>query len=562
MRRGSAFALVTALISAMACAQAARADADTSDLHRLYDRGTDCAVFDTPAFPAGRATWDGPCRRGLADGRGTATYFGKNDISLSLSAQFADGVAVDGKAEIAWSDGAHYSGLTVDGAPSGAGVLRDAKGNRFDGEWKDGALNGHGSVVWANGDRYDGEWLNGKAEGHGVQVWADGQKYDGPWHNDQPNGQGTVTRKDGSSFAALFVDGKRAPDAAAAAPVAAAPVATAAVPAQFFDSFAGRTLAALDGSTVAFTSGEGGFVRTITGPDGTVQKAAFIALGNGLGSISDAGRPPQVRGVFRPAANGIEADYADGHSEWLSRVSDGLAITLKSASGEQACAAWYPAGHVFSAEERKAAVAAYARRLGVSDGTAPPRTSCALEAAEPAGPRPMPMAKPRRTHAPSQSALTGPATPAAASGLETVPVRPSTVHLIDGPAGDAADALPADAPPTDEAIASNCLKIDSDGAYWGFRNHCGYTVQFAYCLLHGTDRLTACDGAASVPGSVSANGFGALFADDSLGERGVEHNFRWVGCRGGAGEVTAHLEAPDPASGRCVRGARTLARGN
>ncbi len=89
-------------------------------------------------------------------------------------------------------------------------------------------------------------------------------------------------------------------------------------------------------------------------------------------------------------------------------------------------------------------------------------------------------------------------------------------------------------------------------------------MQFAYCLVHGTNEMTACGapGAVSVPGSVSGNGFGALFADDSLGERDVEHDFRWVGCKGGAGEVAAHLDAIQPASGHCVSASRTLARGN
>jgi hypothetical protein len=178
----------------------------------------------------------------------------------------------------------------------------------------------------------------------------------------------------------------------------------------------------------------------------------------------------------------------------------------------------------------------------------------------------VPTPKHKPAHAQPASFVT--TTPAPlVDGLQDVPVKDSKVHPIDGApgGGDTLAVAAANAPhaPGDEAVASNCLKVDSDGAYWGFRNHCSYTVQFAYCLLHGTNTMTACNsGAVSVPGSVSANGFGALFADDSLGERDVDHNFRWVGCKGGAGEVSAHLDAPEPATGHCVRAGRDLAQGN
>ena len=54
-------------------------------------------------------------------------------------------------------------------------------------------------------------------------------------------------------------------------------------------------------------------------------------------------------------------------------------------------------------------------------------------------------------------------------------------------------------------------------------------------------------------GSVSAGGFGALLADKSFSETDAEHDFRWLACDGGSGEVVAHLDRFDPPSGRCVR---------
>lgn len=565
MQRGVVLAL-GAVLSNMCVAAALAAPVDES--HRLYDRQTDCAVFDTAAFPADKASWDGPCTHGEASGRGTATFLGRGGVSETISAEFRDGILVDGKAEIAWSDGAHFSGMAMDGKPNGAGVLVDAKGNRFDGEWKDGALDGHGLVVWTNGDRYEGEWVAGKAEGHGVQVWADGQKYDGQWHNDQPNGQGTLTHKDGTSVAGTFVEGKRQVADAAPPVPPAAPVTPSAPAADtpLLDRLAGRTLIAVDGSSIAFTAREGAVVRTMTAQDGSIQKSAFMFLGKGLGTVTDAGDPPQVSGVFRTTPSGIEAEFSDGHAETLAPLADGIGIMMKSAAGDQACAAWYPQGHVFSADERKAAVAAYARRLGLADAaSSAAHLSCTVQAAMPAANHRAAPVTPR--HKPGRTAALAPVPmPAAVNGLQTVPVKLSTVHLIDGapPPDSIETATAASTVTADEAVASNCLKVDSDGAYWGFRNHCGYAVQFAYCLLRGDNQMTACaaGGAVSVPGSVAASGFSALFGDDSLGERDVEHDFRWVGCKGGAGEIAAHLDATEPASGRCVRAGRTLAQGN
>ncbi|HXC56363.1 MAG TPA: hypothetical protein VNU97_13790 [Rhizomicrobium sp.] len=571
MQKGSAIALAAFLATGFAAsASAFPGERPDGEAHRLYDRQADCALFDIAGAPARAATWDGPCMRGLASGRGTAVFFSPGSASRTITAEFRDGAIVDGKAEIGWSDGAHYSGDAQDGSPSGAGVLVDGSGNRFVGAWKDGALNGQGSVVWANGDRYDGAWLDGKAEGRGVQLWADGQKYDGLWHNDLPNGAGILTRKDGTQIAATFVDGKRqaAANAPAASPVPMAPTTTAAAPGDaanpglLFAGLAGATLTGVDGSSLALAAKEGGLVRTVTAPDGSVQAEAFTFLGNGLGTVSDTASPPQVVGFFRVTPAGLEIEYGDGRSERFVRAApDGLSVVLKSAQGDLACTAWYPAGHIFSAEERKAAVAAYARRLGVSDAPAVPRAPCPAAGVTPVSAvhpvAPSPAAHRRALHAPRETAAL--AAPAAfASGLQTVPVKPSTVHLIDAPQADAAVAGNAT---VDERIASNCLKVDSDGAYWGFRNHCGYSVQFAYCLQHGSDAMTACgaNGGGSVPGSVSANGFGALFADTSLVERGVEHDFRWVGCRGGAGEVAARLDEAEPASGRCLSAGATRA---
>jgi hypothetical protein len=76
-------------------------------------------------------------------------------------------------------------------------------------------------------------------------------------------------------------------------------------------------------------------------------------------------------------------------------------------------------------------------------------------------------------------------------------------------------------------------------------------------MWHGSEPLAACqaDGAGGrgVSGSVAANGTATLTTDTRFGGKDENHDFRWVACDGGAGEVVAHLDRADPPSGRCER---------
>jgi hypothetical protein len=107
------------------------------------------------------------------------------------------------------------------------------------------------------------------------------------------------------------------------------------------------------------------------------------------------------------------------------------------------------------------------------------------------------------------------------------------------------------APAASRRNASECLALVSNGTHWGFRNNCENDIQFAYCIMNGTDRLTAC-GDSAVPGSVAGRGFTSLVADLSMKEAGANRSFRWVGCNGGAGEVVPRLDRADPPMGRCL----------
>ncbi|HMH64808.1 MAG TPA: hypothetical protein VK515_04440, partial [Rhizomicrobium sp.] len=240
----------------------------------------------------------------------------------------------------------------------------------------------------------------------------------------------------------------------------------------------------------------------------------------------------------------------------------------------------YPAGHSFSEGEKKMALNAYASKLGLAVAASDTGNSCSpgpkpQASNQPASIAPMalnapaPKARPER-HAevkiPSRMAKAsyriGDYQPGAKGGLESVAVKSSEIHLIDDAAiaaptvsATVAAAAPASVASADKNDASHCLKVDSDGGHWGFRNSCGFVVQFAYCMAGGADNLTACgkDVTVSAAGSVAAGGFGALMADTSLKEKDAAHNFRWIACGGGAGEVVAHLDHFEPPAGRCER---------
>ncbi len=530
----------------------AQTDPQNSDPHWLSDPRTGCAIFDSDPHSGDLAAWSGACVGGRASGAGTAVYSNDGKVMQSLSGNFADGRVQDGPVTIEWGDGSRYSGGLIGGEFSGHGVFVTAKGDRLDGEWAHNRLNGQGIVSWANGDSYSGGWLDGKSEGHGVQLWADGRKYDGEWHADLPNGRGILTRKDGSRYEGVFADGKPVDGtkmaAGAVAPRPAQLVAAVAKPPTnpsqtsaaddgswgMFASLAGKKLTALDGSSVSLAVSDNSLSREIIAPDGQTQKSVYALMNGPMGTVADGAAPDKPLGFFRLTPKGIEAQYADGRSERLMvNAAGGIAVASKARDGGSFCMAWYPGEHVYSAAEKKAALAEYAGKLGLARGSADTNSASACTpAAVPQAAR-VPQPKPRQ-----QASLETPAP-------QPVVVRVSLVHAIDREG----------AAPSRQG-ASDCLKVESDGAHWGFRNSCGKAVQFAYCIWNGRDPLTACDKGAA-PGSVAANGFAALFADQSLKEADADHDFRWIACEGGAGEVIAHLDNADPPSGRCERSHNT-----
>jgi hypothetical protein len=390
-----------------------------------------------------------------------------------------------------------------------------------------------------------------------------------------------------AAMAGLFVAGFSADAFSATAQDSTAPAKESAkaetAPASL-DSVIGKKLVSIDGSLITLSASEGVLAREIVSPNGAVQKSNFRFINDRLGTVSDARDNAKVVGVFRTGQSDINIQYADGTVETLlATTAGGISLETKAPAGVAYCTAWYPEGHVFSTDERKAALAQYASRLGLADaGEKRTETSHGCNAASaPAADSNVKKADAPKAEAAKPAVLASAAGAAVAAGAlagkvapktadvaanaaaNAIDVRTSEVHAIDAvaavakpeektgtPAPQRLASLEQPAAETPKG-ASGCLSVESDGSHWGFKNRCGYTVQFAYCLMGGSLLASCKDGA--VVGSVAGNGFGALVSDESLKETDVAHDFRWVACQGGAGEVIPHLDETNPPSGRCVR---------
>jgi hypothetical protein len=312
---------------------------------------------------------------------------------------------------------------------------------------------------------------------------------------------------------------------------------------------ADQKLIAVDGSSITLSPADDKLALLAVSPAGAEQKRFFTLMNDTMGTVSDA--DAHVTGFFRVTDTGFEAQFSDGHTETLTLNGAG-GVSLLTHGAASGCTSWYPAGHAFSEAERRAAVADYASRLGLSQ-PAPAKTPHAASC---------PMQTQRAlVQAPSRPMHHG----AVAASVTDVVVRPSVIHPIDVVA--AAPAAPpalawsasvrvpapaAGAPPPAGHGASDCLSVESDGANLGFRNQCGYGVQFAYCLQSASEQPASCD-AGSKTGNVSANAFTPVLEGANIKASDAEHDFRWVACSGDAGDVTPHLDRADPPTGRCVR---------
>ena len=515
-----------------------------------------CSLYSAGASTGDTVSWTGSCVDGYAEGLGTAT-FTHDGQSQSFTASFQHGVIPDGHVITRWGAGWSYDGETVGGRFQGAGILTTDASDRFEGQWADGKMIGFGVLRRANGERYAGDWKD-----------------------DKPNGMGELFHPDGTKLAGTFADGKliKASDTKTDAP---AKIDTSKAP---FGSVAGKTLTGVDGSSIALNLIEGGMELQVVPAEGTARKTTFTFMTDRMGTVvedSDATQAgSSVTGFFRLTGKGVEIRYSDGRSAMLAASAEGGVQMALDGDAGPSCRAWYPTGHTFSDSEKKSALNAYASKLGLPVAASETSEGCAA-APKPqaANISPGTITPPVASNAPAASsgkakpdrraAAKTPARMAKASyhigdyqpkNLEQVAVKTSEVHTIDAAIAVPSTTMAMAAPPApsgDKKDAGNCLKVDSDGSHWGFRNACDFAVQFAYCMAGGSDNLSACGSndtvTTSIAGSVAAGGFGVLMADMSLKDKDATHSFRWIACGGGAGEVVAHLDHFEPPAGRCER---------
>src|SRR5437868_3265402 len=162
-----------------------------------------------------------------------------------------------------------------------------------------------------------------------------------------------------AAIAAVFLAGATGICAAQTAAPAAAPGSV--------DELVGKRLTAIDGSSITLSPADGGLAREITSVNGGIQRTYFAFINDKLGTVADANDIKKIVGVFRRMEGGFEVDYADGSTETLA-LNPGGGLTLENMSAAStSCVSWYPEGHSFSVEEKKAALASFAVKLGIAD---------------------------------------------------------------------------------------------------------------------------------------------------------------------------------------------------
>jgi hypothetical protein len=171
---------------------------------------SDCRFAVIHRAPMGAPAWDGACKAGFADGKGTLSWRDPAGKAYKLEAILAAG-QVAGEAKLQLPNGAVYIGPFRDGMPDGRGYFHFANGTRYEGDVRMGQRTGTGEALYANGDSYKGEWKNGKRDGTGVHTYILGGRYEGGWAHDKPSGPGKVVFAGSPGREMAVVDG-RVPD--------------------------------------------------------------------------------------------------------------------------------------------------------------------------------------------------------------------------------------------------------------------------------------------------------------------------------------------------------------
>jgi len=148
----------------------------------------------------------------------------------------------------------------------------------------------------------------------------------------------------------------------------AAPAVKAMKPGNGLGALAVSNAVAVDGSAMSLEPAQTGLDRVMVFPDGSVTRDRLRLFNARFGTISQGDGNGEVTGLFAVNGKTLSILYADGRSEILNLAADhSVSILARSAGGDAVCLSWHPAGHHFTTDERKAALARYAQRLGLRD---------------------------------------------------------------------------------------------------------------------------------------------------------------------------------------------------
>jgi hypothetical protein len=177
----------------------------------------DCRLAAVKPPPAQAPDWNGACRDGYADGKGTLEWTDAAGKRYKLEAAFAAG-RVLGEGTLRFPNGEAYTGTLKDGVPDGRGYFREPNGDQYEGEVRMGELTGVAEVLYVNGDDYKGEFKKGKPDGTGTMTYELGGRYEGGWKNGEPSGPGKIVYVGGTGREAAVQDGREPGRAPVAAP--------------------------------------------------------------------------------------------------------------------------------------------------------------------------------------------------------------------------------------------------------------------------------------------------------------------------------------------------------
>ncbi|WP_299354298.1 OmpA family protein [uncultured Shimia sp.] len=236
------------------------ADKASADGAWIPDPVTGCLIWNSGQPSDGEgASWNGACKDGKANGRGTAVFWDAN----GLEGRF-DGDLQNGKADgpgVAWARNDdmtgydRYEGYFVAGEAAGEVTITTTEGYVFIGEFledgdhavgelttpegwvlqgeiKDGqtvgsalayfeteegelyfgdvennAKNGFGMMISPNETSYIGEFKEGSPSGLGVFEDTAGSQFVGQFDAGSPNGVGTAVDSEGVAYQGRFIDG-------------------------------------------------------------------------------------------------------------------------------------------------------------------------------------------------------------------------------------------------------------------------------------------------------------------------------------------------------------------